>query len=683
MTTVMRVRTETWARGPVRGARTASVVVPVVVPVVVIVLFRAVVVIVVSRRRRPPRWAAAVTTVAPSSSSVPEGGGSRCRRPVRDRWAACRRGSWEGAVVVGARWSSRTRSDSRDRVLDDHRSAVARLVELEETSEPATYAVIGTTSARHDQRLHPRAHGATVAAAMVGRRETSMRGLSSAARAPARRRFRRTVRGARDASPQWRPACSADVVRPVRSRMFVPFSVTDFIDRAVTVYGDRVGVVDEPDQPAPSLGDLTYAELGGARPAAGGQARRARPRGRRPGRGRLAQQRAAADVVLRRRRLRPRARAGQLPAPPRRGVLHRRALRRPRAATSTPSSTRRCPASPRSTASCSATTSDLFAARGRRAARLGARRERDGLHQLHLRHHRPTQGRADHPPQHLGQRRHLRDARRRHRPRRLPAHAADVPRQRLGDAVRDDRSGRPAGGAAQGRRRRDPAPGRATTASPSCAPRRPSPRPSSRPPQTWEGEIPGRDRVRIIMAGAPPPTKTVVRVEEELGWEFVQIYGLTETSPLLTFNRTRAEWDDLSAEERATRSWCAPGAPALGVRLRDRRARRGAGPLQRRPGGLLGAAGGVGDRALDGGWFHTGDGGVDRRRRLPHDQRPQEGRDHHRRRERLLDRGRGRALLPPGGRRGRRDRGAQREVGRDHQGARRARRGRGRRPRPS
>ncbi len=49
--------------------------------------------------------------------------------------------------------------------------------------------------------------------------------------------------------------------------------------------------------------------------------------------------------------------------------------------------------------------------------------------------------------------------------------------------------------------------------------------------QTWEGEIPGRDRVRIIVAGAPPPTRTVARVEAELGWEFIQIYGLTETSP--------------------------------------------------------------------------------------------------------------------------------------------------------
>ena len=63
--------------------------------------------------------------------------------------------------------------------------------------------------------------------------------------------------------------------------------------------------------------------------------------------------------------------------------------------------------------------------------------------------------------------------------------------------------------------------------------------------ETWDGEIPGRDKVRIIVAGAPPPTKTVARVEAELGWEFIQIYGLTETSPLLTVNRTRAEWDDL------------------------------------------------------------------------------------------------------------------------------------------
>ena len=131
--------------------------------------------------------------------------------------------------------------------------------------------------------------------------------------------------------------------------------------------------------------------------------------------------------------------------------------------------------------------------------------------------------------------------------------------------------------------------------------------------QSWEGEIPGRDRVRIIMAGAPPPTKTVVRVEEELGWEFVQIYGLTETSPLLTINRSRSEWDDLSGEERAQKLVRA-GAPAIGVRLKvDETEEGGTGELLARSNVVLE---GYWDQpeesavALRDGWFHTGDGAV-------------------------------------------------------------------------
>ncbi len=130
--------------------------------------------------------------------------------------------------------------------------------------------------------------------------------------------------------------------------------------------------------------------------------------------------------------------------------------------------------------------------------------------------------------------------------------------------------------------------------------------------QTWEGEIPGRDTVRIIMAGAPPPTKTVARVEEELGWEFIQIYGLTETSPLLTFNRARAEWDDLDTEERATRLTRA-GAPALGVRLKISEDDDNAGEVLARSNVVLEGyweQPEESERALAGGWFHTGDGGV-------------------------------------------------------------------------
>src|SRR5689334_23724378 len=44
--------------------------------------------------------------------------------------------------------------------------------------------------------------------------------------------------------------------------MIVPFSAADFLDRALAVYRDRIGVHDEPDQPAPSLGEMTYADLG-------------------------------------------------------------------------------------------------------------------------------------------------------------------------------------------------------------------------------------------------------------------------------------------------------------------------------------------------------------------------------------------------------------------------------------
>src|SRR5216683_3297203 len=65
--------------------------------------------------------------------------------------------------------------------------------------------------------------------------------------------------------------------------------------------------------------------------------------------------------------------------------------------------------------------------------------------------------------------------------------------------------------------------------------------------------VPGLGRVRVVIAGAPPPTKTIERIEAELGWEFIKIYGPTETSPLLTINRAPAEWDGLDPVERAQR----------------------------------------------------------------------------------------------------------------------------------
>jgi acyl-CoA synthetase (AMP-forming)/AMP-acid ligase II len=125
---------------------------------------------------------------------------------------------------------------------------------------------------------------------------------------------------------------------------------------------------------------------------------------------------------------------------------------------------------------------------------------------------------------------------------------------------------------------------------------------------SWEGAVPGRDRTRVIVAGAPPPSRTIQRIEEELGWEFLQIYGLTETSPLLTVNRRRAEEDDLPVEERARRLGRA-GMPALGTRI----AVSDTGEVLARGNTVLEgywAQPEASADALEGGWFHTGDGGT-------------------------------------------------------------------------
>jgi fatty-acyl-CoA synthase len=123
----------------------------------------------------------------------------------------------------------------------------------------------------------------------------------------------------------------------------------------------------------------------------------------------------------------------------------------------------------------------------------------------------------------------------------------------------------------------------------------------------WDGPIPGRDRVRVVVAGAPPPTRAIERIETELGWEFIQIYGLTETAPLLTINRRREEWDDLDSASRARKLGRA-GVPALGVRLRTDES----GEVLARSNVVLESYWDQpveSAQALDGGWFHTGDGG--------------------------------------------------------------------------
>jgi acyl-CoA synthetase (AMP-forming)/AMP-acid ligase II len=119
--------------------------------------------------------------------------------------------------------------------------------------------------------------------------------------------------------------------------------------------------------------------------------------------------------------------------------------------------------------------------------------------------------------------------------------------------------------------------------------------------------VPGRGTVRMVVAGAPPPSKTIERIESELGWEFIQIYGLTETAPLLTINRAPAEWDVLQAGERA-QLLSRAGVPAIGVRI-DVDAE---GEVLAQSNHVFAGYWEQPDetaKALDDGWFHTGDGG--------------------------------------------------------------------------
>ncbi len=67
-------------------------------------------------------------------------------------------------------------------------------------------------------------------------------------------------------------------------------------------------------------------------------------------------------------------------------------------------------------------------------------------------------------------------------------------------------------------------------------------------------------RPRFTVAGAPPPAAFIEKLEKELGWEFMQIYGLTETAPILTVSHPDYHYaeGDYARRSRA-------GVEAIGV----------------------------------------------------------------------------------------------------------------------
>ena len=127
-----------------------------------------------------------------------------------------------------------------------------------------------------------------------------------------------------------------------------------------------------------------------------------------------------------------------------------------------------------------------------------------------------------------------------------------------------------------------------------------------------------RQRVRWYVGGAPPPAALIKRCEEELGFEIVHVYGLTETGPWLTVCEWLGEWDARPLAERAALKARQGIGQVVAGRVRVARedltdvARDGAeigeivvrGPTvtpgyYRDPGATA--------AATAGGWFHTGD----------------------------------------------------------------------------
>lgn len=86
--------------------------------------------------------------------------------------------------------------------------------------------------------------------------------------------------------------------------------------------------------------------------------------------------------------------------------------------------------------------------------------------------------------------------------------------------------------------------------------------------QYYEQNIPQIEQaVRVVIAGSAPPPAFVTRVERELGWEFIQVYGMTESSPLSLCSTIRSHLQHLPMKEQY-RMKAKAGHPMIGAQVK-------------------------------------------------------------------------------------------------------------------
>ncbi len=127
--------------------------------------------------------------------------------------------------------------------------------------------------------------------------------------------------------------------------------------------------------------------------------------------------------------------------------------------------------------------------------------------------------------------------------------------------------------------------------------------------------------IHVITAGAPPAASTIQRLEEDLGWTITHVYGLTETAPFITVCEARAEHAPLSISERAAIKARQGVELITSGELRVVDTQDNDVPHDGVTQGEIVARGNVvmagyyndpeaTEKALRGGWFHTGDAAV-------------------------------------------------------------------------
>ena len=127
--------------------------------------------------------------------------------------------------------------------------------------------------------------------------------------------------------------------------------------------------------------------------------------------------------------------------------------------------------------------------------------------------------------------------------------------------------------------------------------------------------------LRVMTAGAPPAAATIERIEGELGWSVTQIYGLTETAPLICICEPLPEHEVLSGAQRAVIKARQGVEPLLTCELRvvgddgAEVAHDGASMGEIVVRGNVVMRGYYNDpeataKAIRDGWFHTGDAAV-------------------------------------------------------------------------